>query len=140
MKRLVRSRSPRDRSQYCRGLHTSGRETTASARRQCSARERRPVRTGSSVSSTPRLAHPHAKRPVCRKIGYVPVRSKNTSEIDVIRLTPHPRPIVCQRLQRENRIFVWLPSTICTAALSCSGHERPFGRACRGRIGQGSVP
>ena len=50
MKWLVRSRSPRDRSQYCRGLHTSGRETTASARRQCSARERRPVRTGSSVS------------------------------------------------------------------------------------------
>ena len=51
-------------------------------------------------------ATPQAKRPVCRKIGYVPVRSKNTSEIGVIRLTPHPRPIVCQRLQRENRIFV----------------------------------
>ena len=33
-----------------RGNHTSGRETTASARRQCSARERRPVHTGSSVS------------------------------------------------------------------------------------------
>ena len=49
MKRLVRSRSPRDRSQYCRGLHTSGRETTASARSQCSARERRPVRTGSNL-------------------------------------------------------------------------------------------
>ena len=32
MKRLVRSRSSRDRSQYCRGLHTSGNETTASAR------------------------------------------------------------------------------------------------------------
>ena len=32
MKWLVRSRSPRDRSQYCRGLHTSGNETTASAR------------------------------------------------------------------------------------------------------------
>ena len=49
MKRLVRSRSPRDRSQYCRGLHTSGSETTASARKQCSARERRPVRTGSNL-------------------------------------------------------------------------------------------